>query len=88
MTQVKWAFPFAVDGVDHEAVVWAATGPTFTTRVACTVSPGVVMKSTAIEYRRELVVEFRTVPRSIQPLAASPVHCPSATSGRALCDAW
>jgi hypothetical protein len=62
------------------------TGPTSTTRVAITVDPGVVTKSTAIEYRRAFFAELRTTPSSVQPAAALPWQRTAATSGRALCD--
>jgi hypothetical protein len=59
----------------------------FTTRVAITVLPGTVTKSTAMEYRREVVAEFRTTPRNVQPADPLPAQRPAVTSGRALCDA-
>jgi hypothetical protein len=62
-----------------------ATGPTFTTRVAITVSPGVVTKSTAIEYCRGSLAALRTTPCNVQPSVALPVQPVAATSGRALC---
>jgi hypothetical protein len=48
-----------------------------------TVSPGIVMKSTVIEYWRDAEVELRTLPLSFQPVEALPVQTPAATSGRA-----
>jgi hypothetical protein len=72
--------------VDQLADLCGATGPTFTTRVAITVSPGVVTKSTAIEYCRGLLAALRTTPCNVQPSAALPVQPVTATSGRALCE--
>jgi hypothetical protein len=48
------------------------------------VDPGVVTKSTAIEYCRDSAAELRTTPSNVQPADASPSHRTAATSGRAL----